>query len=273
MHVALRQMQYWDANSQQWLLATGSRTVYVGDADALKAPVGDPGASSALPLRTTIHVLGTGTGHQTVRYDVRDAFSSSHDGGSLSGTGLSCDDEQLSATLVSGNLVVPRGQWCDIIDATVKGNLVIDQSAGVRIEDSSIGGSVIALDNKVAADPLSANTDVLCNTTVGHDVEIIDSGRSVPWNVGLCGGNTVHGTVAFIGNAATGTITGNTVSGAMTCGGDGSVAASDNTVGGVADAQCTTVHVPSSGNPHGGKPARGRGPAKAGGDRRDWNRH
>ena len=33
LHVALRQLQYWNSATQQWLLATGDRTVYVGSAD------------------------------------------------------------------------------------------------------------------------------------------------------------------------------------------------------------------------------------------------
>ena len=37
MHVPLRQLQYWSAGQQQWLTATGSRTVYVGDADSLSS--------------------------------------------------------------------------------------------------------------------------------------------------------------------------------------------------------------------------------------------
>jgi hypothetical protein len=272
MHVALRQMQYWDATSQKWLPATGSRTVYVGAADALKAPVGDPGASTSLSEHATIHVLGAGTGTgKTVAYDVNDSFMSPGKSGTLTGTAESCQDEQLSATVVSGNLVVPRGQWCDIIDTTIKGNLIISQSGGVRIEDSSVGGSLVATDNKVAADPLSSNTDVLCNTTVAGDVEITGSGNSVPWNLGLCGGNTVHGSVVFTDNAATGnSITGNTVSGKLTCGSDGSIATSGNTVDGVSQMGCKPERRSGPGSHRGGNPGRSHGRANPRGHGNSW---
>lgn len=234
LHVTLRQMQYWDSKTQQWLMATGSRTVYVGDADSTQSPVGDPGAGTSLPLQTTIHVSANGTGNAAT-------YVSDHGHG---GPGLTCDDEQLSATLVSGDLVVPRGQWCDIIDTTVKGNLVISDSAGVRVEDSSVSGNVEAVNNNDAIDPLSSDEDVLCSTTVGGSVRITGSGHDVPWNLGLCGGNTIHGRLVFAGNAAAGnSISGNTVDGELTCVGNGSVTAAGNTVEGAAGGQCTAGSV------------------------------
>ena len=50
MHVPLRQLQYWSAASQQWLTATGSRTVYVGT----------PTRCRSLPLQATITIPASG---------------------------------------------------------------------------------------------------------------------------------------------------------------------------------------------------------------------
>ncbi len=237
MHVTLRQLQYWDPQTQKWMAATGTRTVYVGDADAIKAPVGDPGAPTSLRLQTRIQVgsdgaVGAGI-HAMEIADRRGSAGSSH------GQDLTCTDEQLSAVVVSGNLVVPKGHWCDVIDTRVKGDLVIKGSTGIRVEDSSVSGSVEASDNDVASDPLSSNADVLCNTTVGGNVEIADSGSGVPWSLGLCGGNTIQGGLVFTHNTAAGsTIDGNTVGGGFRCRANGSVTTTGNTVSGTAT--CTS---------------------------------
>lgn len=66
------------ADKQQWITAAGSRTVYIGDADS----------AASLPL------------HATVTIPAADS--------------ISCDNEQLSAAMVQGNLTVPRRRraWC-----------------------------------------------------------------------------------------------------------------------------------------------------------------
>ena len=51
MHVPLRQLQYWSSASQQWITASGSRTVYVGDADSL----------AGLPLQARVTIPSAGT--------------------------------------------------------------------------------------------------------------------------------------------------------------------------------------------------------------------
>jgi hypothetical protein len=234
LHVALRELQYWNTTSQQWLPATGFRSVYVGDADALHRPVGDPGAATSLPLETTIYVPHH-SGAQLAAVDSKATTLTSARLAAANGAGMTCDDEQLSATLVPGNLTAPKGDWCDIIDTMIKGSLVIAGSTGVRIEDSSVAGSIIAVGNDVAADPLSSGEDVICSTTVGGSVAILDSGAGVPWNLGLCGANSVHGNLAFTGNRATGSsIQGNTVDGVLTVSHNGTVAANRNTVRGAA---------------------------------------
>ena len=163
MHVPLRQLQYWSSASQQWITASGSRTVYVGAADSL----------ASLPLHATVTIPSSAT--------------------------ITCDDTQLSAVQVQGNVVVPPGAWCDMIDSSVAGSVLIS-GTGVRIAGSTIRGSVVALGVRGADDPLSSGANVICGSTIGGDLSIKGSARSAPWNVGQCGANTVTGNLTFGGN-------------------------------------------------------------------------
>ena len=202
MHVPLRQLQYWSAAQQQWLTAAGSRTVYVGDADSL----------ASLPLSATVTIPQSAS--------------------------IICANEQLSAVMVQGNLTVPQGDWCDLIDTSVAGNLQIG-GTGIRIAGSTIGGNVEVDHVGSADDPLSAGTNVICNTTVDGNLQVSGSSNAAPWNLGLCGGNTVKGNLQFTGNQAGGnTLAGNSVGGNFSCASNGSVAASANQVKGRTEGQC-----------------------------------
>lgn len=202
MSVPLRQLQYWSDTRQQWLTAAGSRTVYVGDADSL----------SSLPLRVAVTIPPSAN--------------------------VSCQDEQLSAVMVQGNVTVPPGDWCDLIDTSVAGSLQVN-GTGIRVAGSTINGNLDIGNVRDAADPLSSGSNVVCNTTVRGNVVLQNSSRSAPWNLGLCGGNTIQGNVTFTGNAASGnSLTGNNIAGNLVCLANGTVAASGNTVQGRAEGQC-----------------------------------
>jgi beta-glucosidase-like glycosyl hydrolase len=230
LHVALRQLQYWSASSQQWLLATGDRTVWVGDADSLSGPAGDPFAVSSLPLSETVDV---------------EPLGHSFGGGATSTAGqgsagnVSCDDEQLSATTV-GDLVVPRGQWCDVIASTVTGNLTLAPgSQGLRVAGSTIDGNLVSVATGEAADPLSSGLDVVCNTTIKGNLLVAASSGAAPWDIGLCGGNTIGGNLVFNANRATGSsITGNRVGGNLVCNANGGVTVSADATSGRSVGQC-----------------------------------
>ena len=74
---------------------------------------------------------------------------------------------KLSATLVIGDLIVPNGEWCDVIDTTVAGDLIVSGgNAGLRVAGSMIDGNLTATRAAAAADPLSSGADVVCNTVV-----------------------------------------------------------------------------------------------------------
>ncbi len=202
MNVPLRQLQYWSSAQQQWLTATGRRAVYVGDADS----------PASLTLQATVTIP--------------------------SSNNVTCDDQQLSAVMVPGNVTVPRGAWCDLIDTSVAGNLQVNGS-GIRIAGSTIKGNLDIGDVRDAADPLSSGTNVVCNTTVNGNVSLEGSSHSAPWNLGLCGSNTIKGNVTFDANAASGnSLTGNTIGGSLSCLSNGGVAASGNTVKGRTEGQC-----------------------------------
>ena len=80
---------------------------------------------------------------------------------------------------------------------------------------------------------------MVCNTTIGGNLLIADSGRSAPWNLGQCGGNTVAGYLTFRSNAGTGNVlSGNSIKGSLACTGSGSVAAAGNKVSGRTEGQC-----------------------------------
>jgi beta-glucosidase len=207
LHLPLRQLQYWSSGQQQWLTATGPRTVYAGDADSP--------ASLRLQARVTIPSSGT----------------------------ITCDDSQLSAVMVQGSVLVPPGSWCDIIDSSVAGNVVVSGS-GVRIAGSTISGSLVAAGVRDADDPLSSGANVVCNTTVNGNLIIIDSSRRAPWSLGQCGGNTVKGNLTFRGNAASGNVlAGNTVGGSLSCSGSAVTGSASqvrgNKVTGRTEGQCT----------------------------------
>jgi beta-glucosidase len=56
MHIAPRSLSYWSTAAQRWIRAPGTRTVFVGDADALTnlPHVGDADALTNLPQRASV---------------------------------------------------------------------------------------------------------------------------------------------------------------------------------------------------------------------------
>lgn len=165
LEVPIRQLQYWSAADQKWLIAGGRRSVYVGDADS----------PARLPLQTSVDIP--------------------------SQTNVTCTDQQLSAAMIAGQLTVPRGSWCDLIDVSVVRDLVIS-GTGLRLAGSTIDGNVDILGTRGATDPLSAGTNVICNTTIGGNLAIGRSALGAPWDIGQCGPNTIHGNLVFTGNQA-----------------------------------------------------------------------
>ncbi len=202
VEVPLRQLQYWSAAEQKWLAAAGRRTVYVGDADSL----------ARLPLQASVDIPAHGN--------------------------VTCVDQQLSAAMISGQLTVPHGAWCDLIDDSVARDLVVS-GTGLRLAGSTIAGNVDIFDARHAADLLSSGTNVICNTTIDGNLLIAGSRHGSPWNIGQCGPTTIHGNVTFAANHASGdSIEGDTIDRNLVCFGNRSVGAANNTVKGRIEGSC-----------------------------------
>ena len=123
LHIPARQLSYWSEAKQQWVLDSGGRALSVGDADA----------PASLPLHATL--LGA-NGNVT------------------------CSNGQLNATTISGNLSVPRGSWCDLVDVTVNGNVQVQNGSGVRLAGSTINGNLQLQNTTGAADAMSSGANV-----------------------------------------------------------------------------------------------------------------
>ncbi len=204
LHVPARELSYWSEKTQQWVLDASGRKLWVGDADT----------PASLPLSTTLDRAPTTTW---------------------------CVNEQFNATTISGSLTVPRGAWCDLVDVTVNGNLNLLGSSGTRIQRVTVAGDLNALGTRDANDPLSANANVVCASTIGENLRVLGSAAGSPWNIGGCGGNTVKGNVEFSHNAAHGNeVSGNTVGGNLDCTGNGGVSGKGNKAKNLNE-QCSTL--------------------------------
>ena len=206
LHVPARQLSYWSQHAQKWILDAGGRQVLVGDADAL----------SHLPLRSTLDGQH-GWGHQATI----------------------CANEQINATVIRGDLRVPNGAWCDLVDVTVQGDLELDHTAGARILGVTVYGDLKAKNATGTADPLSAGSNVICNTTVHGNLEVQNSHGGVGWNIGGCGANTIDGNLDFHGNRGHGnTVSNNHVKRNLSCAADEGIRQTANQVRGSVIGQC-----------------------------------
>jgi hypothetical protein len=193
--VPARQLSYWSDATQKWVLDSGGRGLWVGDADQ----------TTSLPLHTTLPAANKN---------------------------ITCSNGELNATTIPGNLTVPKGSWCDLVDVIVNGNLQAQNGAGLRVQGSTIDGNLQAQGTTAAGDPLSSGANVICNTKVTGNLQLQSSGAGSPWHIGGCGPVTVGGNLQFQSNAASGnTISLATVNGNLQCQGTQDVTGSGNTVG------------------------------------------
>ena len=181
LHIPSRQLSYWSEATQQWVLESGGRAVWVGDADL----------PANLPLQGTLQA-----GNENV----------------------TCENEQLNATTIAGDLTVEKGAWCDLVRVTVNGNLQVQKGGGIRVTGGTVKGNLQVINVDGAGDPMSSGANVICNTTVGGDLQIQNSSTNAPWRLGGCGPNTVGGNLHFQNNGGTGnTISLSTVKGNLHC--------------------------------------------------------
>jgi hypothetical protein len=145
----------------------------------------------------------------------------------------------------AGNLVVPSGDFCIVIGATIGGNVLVTPGAiGFHSHHSTIDGSVLSpgpivfdvrvLDSTVGHDVLveqmrAGTAGGICRSTIGDNVILEDNagfmnvGSGFPFDV--CpfptSGNRIGGNLIVDDNSGGNTILDNTV--------DGSVLVNDNT--------------------------------------------
>ena len=100
---------------------------------------------------------------------------------------------------------------------TVNGDLHVDETSGIRLENVDVAGNVDVDHAGGAADPLSAGTNLICSSTVGHDLVIHDSAAGAPWSIGACGPNTIGHDLHFDHNGGSNDISGNTIGHNLTC--------------------------------------------------------
>lgn len=202
-HIGLRQMQYWSAAKQQWVTATGNRTVYVGDADRL----------DDLPLHNTVKVAGQSS--------------------------TTCSNDQINTTTITGNLTVPAGAWCDLVNVTVTGSITANKASGLRIANSTIKGSVRLTNTAAAKDPLSNGENTISGTTVDGNLTVRGSAKSAAIVVGANNPVTIKKTATFTSNKSSGNlVTATTITGNLNCSGNGGITATKNTVRGNSTGQC-----------------------------------
>jgi subtilase family serine protease len=123
---------------------------------------------------------------------------------------VTCSNQQLTGTYHDVN--VPKGAWCDLSGATVQGNFHADQTSGVGISGSTINGDVQINHATGATDPSHPGANVICGSTLGHDLQVQNSNPGVAWSIGGQGcGNTIAHDAQVQNNAGPLTFSNNNV--------------------------------------------------------------
>ena len=124
----------------------------------------------------------------------------------------------VAGTTVSGNVLVGRGGAFDDEGAVVGGSLQASNAASIKV----VGGGTIGRNLQVTGvtgTPSGGGDNMICNTTVTGNVQVLNNGPLAPidiGNLGACSGGpglTVGGNVQVLGNQAAITVGGNTVHG------------------------------------------------------------
>lgn len=154
------------------------------------------------------------------------------DGPLMASGGKPIECPGLFTGVAPGNLVVPEGQFCIIIGATVGGNVQVESGAiGFHSHNSTIEGSVhspgpIVFDVRVLDSQVGHNVDIrrtrsgtaggICRSDIGGNVTLKDNAGSMNVGIGfpfdVCtAGNTIHGNVHVDDNTGVIGINNNTV--------------------------------------------------------------
>jgi hypothetical protein len=157
---------------------------------------------------------------------------------------MTCSNQQLTGTY--HDVSVASGAWCDLAGATVLGDVHASYASGLGITGSSIAGDVDADHVGGAADPFHAGANVVCNSTIAHDLSVHDSAAGTSWAIGGAGcANVVGHDLRFVNNIAGGDLSANAIRHDLDCHDDGPVTDTGgaNSVGGHASGQCAALAV------------------------------
>jgi subtilase family serine protease len=157
-------------------------------------------------------------------------------------TDVTCTNQQLTGTY--HDVTVSKGAWCDLSGATVLHDVHASQASGLGITNSSIAHDVSADHVSGTGDPSHAGANVICGSTIAHDLNVHDSGPATPWAIGGTGcANGIGHDLNFANNSPGGDLSANTVAHDLNCEGNGSVtdASGTNSVGHDASGQCAAL--------------------------------
>ena len=161
----------------------------------------------------------------------------------------------LGSVTISGDLLVPAGEFCSLLRGTtvtgnvtvqgslfterayVSGNLIGDHADSISLTGSVVGGNLLA-------DDTTGGPNTLCDSAINGNVTIQQSSSGSDWEIGrgaVCEvGVTVGQNLTFQNNLGHGDITDNHIAGNLDCH-NNTLAPSGflNTVGGNTEGQCT----------------------------------
>ena len=155
-----------------------------------------------------------------------------------------------------GDVTVPAGNFCYLLQAVVEGNVVANGATQLGIDHSVITGNVTA--NRVTDNGWICGSQIAGNVTIEHASSNPETTNSPgTWVIGdsslfggvsYCGntgfdqvpGNAIEGGLTFVSNASGGAISDNDIEHALTCTGDaGSLTGGGNQVDGLNSGQCS----------------------------------
>ena len=156
-----------------------------------------------------------------------------------------------------GNVTVPKGNYCELLQAVVEGNVFASGAKQLGIDHSVITGNVTA--NRVTDNGWICGSQIAGYVSINHAYFNSDTTTSPgTWVIGdpgtfggvtYCGntsfdqvpGNAIEGSLTFVGNASGGAITDNDIEGALNCTGNAPpLTGSGNQVDGPNTGQCST---------------------------------
>ncbi len=156
----------------------------------------------------------------------------------------------------NGSLIVAAGQTCNFVGGGVNGNVVllggtfglsganVSGSIGIAGDATFSIGPSVTIGGAVAIALLypPASQSEICGASIGGGLILSLNSSSVAVGNGgaSCPGNTIGGTVQVLDNAAAVTVSGNSISGNLTCAGNSSIAGGGNTVTGRKLGQCAS---------------------------------